>query len=89
MQELSQCVLGEVISRVRRPLKPQFRLLVIGENAPTIPPALAQLMSGYSESSVPEPLQHSYLFRFFFLCVFIFQKDFFRILIGFCHLPPG
>ena len=89
MQELSQCVLSKVISRVRRPPEPQLCLLVIGENAPPVPPALAQLIGGQGETSLPELLQHPHLLRFFLLWIFVLLQHFLGTLVDFGHLPVG
>ncbi|CAN4001585.1 tRNA (Adenine(22)-N(1))-methyltransferase, partial [Dysosmobacter welbionis] len=86
---LPQRVLGEVISRLRRPPKPQFRLLVVGKEAPTIPPALAQLVGGQGETSLPELLQHLHLLRFFLLWIFILLQHLLGALVGLSHLPVG
>src|SRR5699024_9499178 len=69
LQELSKSVLGEVISCVSRPPEPQFCLLIIGENTPTVPPALAQLVGGQGEPSLPELFQRLHLLRFFLLWI--------------------
>ena len=89
LQELPQRVLGEVISRVRRPPEPQFRLLVIGENASSVPPAFAQLVGGQRETSLPELFQHPHLFRFFTLRVFVLLQHLLGTLVGLGHLPVG
>ena len=92
MQKFPQCVLGEVISRVSRPPEPQFRLLVIGENAPPVPPALAQLIGGQGETSLPELLQHPHLLRLFALRVLVLLQYLLGTLVDLGRLPvivPG
>ena len=46
-------------------------------------------MSCHGEAGAPELLQHPHLLRLFRFCIFIYREDFFRVLIGFRHLPPG
>ena len=77
------------VSRVRRPPEPQFRLLVIGENASSVPPAFAQLISGQGETSLPELLQHPHLLRFFLLWIFVLLQHLLGTLVGLGHLPVG
>ena len=89
LQELSQCVLGEVISRVRRPPKPQLCLLVIGENTPPVPPALAQLIGDQGEPSLPELFQHLHLLRFFLLWIFVLLQHLLGALVDLGHPPAG
>ena len=92
LQKFPQGVLGEVISCVSRSPEPQFCLLVVGKDTHAIPPALAQLICGQGESSLPELLQHLHLLRLFRLWIIVFLQHLLGTLVGLRHLPargPG
>ena len=89
LQKLPQRVLGEVISRISCPPEPQLCLLVVRENAPPVPPALAQLIGGQGETALPELFQHLHLLRFFLLWIFVLLQHLLGTLVDFGHPPAG
>ena len=57
LEQLAQRILGKIIPGLSGAAEPQLRLVVVRQDAQTIPPAFAQLVSRYCEAGVPELFQ--------------------------------